>query len=471
MDLFTLVARLGLDSSEYERGITQARGSFQQLGGFIGAKAVAFGTMAAHAIEKAADAAVSFGKSSIQAAADLEAESALFKQVFGTMQGAAEKSFDAVGRSTGILASRLKNVGTKAFMQFKGAGLDGVDALDMMQEYTSLAADAAAAYNISLEDADERLRSFLRGNTEAGDSIGLFTTETQRNTAALDKYGKKWKDLNEAQRQMLMLDISRNIYEQGEVLGQAGRESEQFNVKLDNLKKAWKDAKGFFGSPIMATITPYIQDVADFLSDKDVLLKLEQFGISVGNAINATVDFVLGIPSKDEIANQLNRWWNNVKASLNPFSVTATVKVQKIEETLKKEGVGGAIKDAVDDAWWNPSNWGTTTKQTESGIVYESTHGGYGAGFATGLDYVPYNDFYARLHEGEAVLTKTEAKEWRAGGSDVLQIDYDRLGTAIANAMSGSQKVFTPDGRVLGDIVTEQVSRNIAAGARNRRYG
>lgn len=475
MDLFTLVARLGMDSSEYERGITQARGSFEKLGGFIGAKAVAFGTMAAHAIERAAGAAVNFGKSAIQAAADLESERALFKQVFGTMQGEAEKSFDAVGKSTGILASRLKNVGTKAFMQFKGAGLDGVDALTMMEEYTSLAADAAAAYNISLEDADERLRSFLRGNTEAGDAIGLFTTESQRNTAALEKYGKKWKDLNEAQRQMLMLNISHDIYEQGEVLGQAGRESEQFNVKLDNLRKAWEKAQGILGDPIMAVITPYIQDVADFLADPEVETALTRFGLTVGNAIKATVDFVLGIPSPNEIAYQLNRWWDDVKAQLNPMSVTATYKIQKIEETIKKQGVVSAIKEAVDDAWWNPSNWGTTTKTSSSGVVYESTHGGYGAGFAVGLDYVPYDDFRARLHEGEAVLTKREAEEWRNGGIG-QSIDYDRLAqavgisveNAVANALDGS--FVDMDKEHVGRLVVPTVSRVMAQEVRGRRY-
>lgn len=40
-------------------------------------------------------------------------------------------------------------------------------------------------------------------------------------------------------------------------------------------------------------------------------------------------------------------------------------------------------------------------------------------GHAVGLDYVPYDDYAARLHEGEAVLTKLEADRWRRKEGEV----------------------------------------------------
>ena len=382
MDLFTLVARLGMDTSEYDSKIGKARGTFKDLGSSISAKAVAMGTLVAHGIEKAADAALKLGQSTIEAAAQIEAEKAQFTATFGEMQGAAEKAFRNIEKSTGVFGSRLKNVGTKAFSQFKGAGLDGVDALSMMEQYTNLAADAAAYYDISLEDADTRLRSFLRGNTEAGDAIGLFTSESQRNTYAMEKYGEKWVKLTEAQKQMLMLDVAGDIYKQSGAIGQASRESDAWTNVVGNLKRVWQETSALFGAPIMAVITPKLQEFSEWLKGEGVQTKIEQFGLGVANAINwilnpkiptweefkagaaekfdaineglkTVLNWTLGkvgLPSTDEIINDVSEWWNGQGGSTYERLKNVTkwtlgdLILPGTENTLQK------VKN-----WWNES--------------------------------------------------------------------------------------------------------------------
>ena len=95
----------------------------------------------------------------------------------------------------------------------------------------------------------------------------------------------------------------------------------------------------------------------------------------------------------------------------------------------------------------------------------------YGApGFATGLDYVPYNDFSARLHEGEAVLTKADATLWRRGegAGGAVGIDYGQLGQAMAGALAGMSVQM--DSQAVGVLVTGAVSREMGRRVKGRQY-
>ena len=90
---------------------------------------------------------------------------------------------------------------------------------------------------------------------------------------------------------------------------------------------------------------------------------------------------------------------------------------------------------------------------------------------AVGLDYVPFDEYPAQLHEGEAVLTKAEAADWRRGGS-VQGPTAAEIGHAVADAMRETLNglgVYMGADRV-GDLVTDRVSRNIARNAHQRRF-
>lgn len=75
-----------------------------------------------------------------------------------------------------------------------------------------------------------------------------------------------------------------------------------------------------------------------------------------------------------------------------------------------------SIKQGISGAWEGLKNWfnglweGLFGSRNVNVSVNESSNSA-----ASGLDYVPYNNFPAILHEGEAVLTASEAKAWRKG--------------------------------------------------------
>lgn len=293
MKLFELFATISLDDKNFTDGVKRSTAAGKQLGSSmdgVSIKAVALGTALYNAGVQAAKMAGSLVKTSIEAAATMQAETAQFNSAFGEMAGVATKALKNVEGETGILYTRLRTVGTKAFSQLKGAGLETADAMGAMEEYTKLAADAAAYYDISLEEADAKLRSFMRGNTEAGDAIGLFTSEAQRNERAVEKYGKKWLELGEAQKQMLMLDITRSIYEQSGALGQAAEEADSWSNIMGNVGSAWTTLLAKFGAPVMEAVKTPIQNAINTMTSEETQQKMEQVGIWLANGITKLYD-------------------------------------------------------------------------------------------------------------------------------------------------------------------------------------
>lgn len=595
MDLFTLVAKIGLDSKEYEQGIKGAKQGFEKLDTWMVAKA----QLIADGVKRVFSTIADFAKDAVTAAADVAAEKAQFAATFEGIEEAANGVLASVSNDTGILATRLQQVGTKAFSQFKGAGIDAAGALSMMDEYTRIAADAAAYYDISLEDADVRLRSFLRGNTEAGDAIGLFTSESQRNSKAVELYGTKWTNLTEAQKQNLMLNVAQEIYDQSGATGQAAREMDGWVNVVGNLQRVWKDVLAVVGAPFYESLTPVVKKLSEFLSDETVQMRLGMLASSLGDMAGYVFDGVIDLldellawssgeekPSdtaqalfdiassfgniagmiftgvedflallfngfdKETAENvegfledfsafvddplfqtaatvlggivtawiamksplllvsgvlaliithweDIKRWadkaktaftnfinthvpegfmsgvkaaletiaglvsgiqsaWNTFVNSLN--STNAEKGIKSIQEGWESGGVAGAASAAWDSAWINPSNWGKNKN--------------YGAGrsFATGLDYVPYDNFVAKLHAGELVLNRADATTYRAGNVGGISAESisQAVAVAVREALDGVGVYMGAD-RV-GDLVTQRVSRNIAKGARAMRY-
>lgn len=198
---------------------------------------------------------VDFGKDVVETTARLDAMKAQFDQVFTGDQNA--QAFEQLGTASeelGIHVDRLTDSYNKFGSQTKGAGMDAVKSLEATDKATRLAADSAAFFDKSMEESTAALASFMKGNFEAGDSIGVFTNAKQMDIKANETYGKSWADLTEAERQWLLLDTVEKTYEMNGAMGQAARESESYQNVMGNLTAVWDNFKATIGAPILQSV-------------------------------------------------------------------------------------------------------------------------------------------------------------------------------------------------------------------------
>ncbi len=248
-----------LDKKPLEKTMKEAEKSAAATGERIASSFKKVGVAIAGAFSAAA--IVKFGKDSIESAAKVQASNSQLEQTFGNLQEQARAAMKKIADESGILQTRLQGVGTGIYAFAKTAGMDSAEALGMMQEALQVTADSAAYYDRSLEDTAESLKSFLKGNYANDAALGISCTETTRNAAANRLYGKSFKDLSEAQKQLTLLQMVKDANALSGAVGQAARESNGWENVLGNLKESWNQLLAVVGKPILQGAVKVIQGV------------------------------------------------------------------------------------------------------------------------------------------------------------------------------------------------------------------
>lgn len=247
---------------DFNNEIKQAPNATNAMGGALKKLGTVIATV--FAISKIKD----FFVKAVQASAELKAVEAQFEQVFGESVEIVQGKLDEMGKSMGILPERLKPGLSKLTSMFKGLGIDSEEATDMASRGMTAAADAAAFYDKSLEDAQGNLTSFIKGNYEGGESIGLFANATQIATWATANLGKDFTKMTEAEKQNTRLLFAEEMMKKSGAMGQASREADGLENQLGNLKSAWQQFIAKIGAPVLEKVViPAIMGIVKVLDD------------------------------------------------------------------------------------------------------------------------------------------------------------------------------------------------------------
>ena len=223
--------------------------------------------LATDILRKAIDGVKEFASGMVEAAAEVNASNAQFSQTFGELEGQADAMVKSIASSTGILDTRLRESASGIYAFARSSGASTEEAMALTDTALRAAADSAAYYDTSLEQATDTLQSFLKGNFANDAALGVSATETTRNAEAMELFGKKYNELSEIQKQQTLLSMVTDAQELSGAMGQSSREADGWANVTGNLAEAWKQAQAQFGAPLLELLTPKIQELTAGLLD------------------------------------------------------------------------------------------------------------------------------------------------------------------------------------------------------------
>lgn len=313
-EIFKLLGTIGIDTSDADRSIDQttknAKTSTDKIGQYFKVAATVIGSV--FTIGKLID----FSVASVEAAAAAQAIESQYTQVFGEIKGTATETLNTMADTFGMLPNRLKGAFTTTTSMFKGLGLDTEDAMKQAEIAVTLAADAAAFFDKSYEDANSALNSFIKGNYEGGESIGLFANETQLATWASQNLGVEWSKLGEADKQMARLQFATAMQEAAGATGQAARESDTYQNQLGNMKQAFEDFKAIVGAPIMGIFIDGLTWVTEWLQTAGDKVQALTTWINENETAMTLIGIALGTVTALIIAYQLAQHGATIAATI-----------------------------------------------------------------------------------------------------------------------------------------------------------
>lgn len=318
MELFKLFGTIAIKNADANEAIDDTTDRAEESEGKISSafKKIGAAVVTYFAVDKIKD----FGLNCINAAADAEAASSQFTQVFGDMESKASKSLKGIADDTGIQVNRMKGSYTQIAAFAKTTGMDTESSLGLANRAMVAVADSAAFYDRTLEETTESLQSFLKGNYENDSALGLSCTETTRNTAANKLYGKSFKDLDEAQKQLTLLQMVEDANKASGALGQAARESDTWTNQTGNLKQAWTDFQATLGKNVLPLAVDVVKRMASAVQGLSEKIPAMVQWFEKYKGVIAAVATVIGVLTA---AVTLQNTVQAIKAAINAAETTS----------------------------------------------------------------------------------------------------------------------------------------------------
>ena len=199
-------------------------------------------------------------KDSIQLGMDAIESDNLFEVSMGNMADSVRDWSEEVGNALGLSATEMrKNVGT-IYNMTTSMGIAEDNALKMSKGITLLANDMASFYNLSTEEAFNKINAGITGETEPLKRLGILVDEnTIKQVAYQQGIAETGTELT--QQQKVLARYVAILQQTGNAQGDLGRTLDSPANQLRQLKSQVQNlgiAFGSFLTPMIQSVIPYI---------------------------------------------------------------------------------------------------------------------------------------------------------------------------------------------------------------------
>lgn len=250
-------------------------GPFQkQLNGIAG-KSTNMVKSAFSGIAKAAAGAfavkklVDFGKASIDMASDLAEVQNVVDVVFGESANQVNNFAKTAITSYGLSELSAKKYSSTMGAMLKSMGLSEEATLSMSTSLAGLAGDMASFYNLNGDDAFNKLRAGISGETEPLKQLGINMSQANLEAFALSKgITKSYQSMSQSEQALLRYNYLLNTTKDAQ--GDFARTSDGWANQTRILSEQFNSLKATLGSAFIAVLAPVVQGLNWIISKMQV---------------------------------------------------------------------------------------------------------------------------------------------------------------------------------------------------------
>lgn len=365
------MAKITLDDKDFNKGMEgavnqgkEASNSFKTIGGKI-AKVMG----EAFAVKKMVD----FGKKSVMLASDLQEVQNVVDTTFGKDAPRIDKWAKDAAESFGLSELQAKKFNGTMGAMLKSSGLTGDKVYELSTNMTGLAADFASFYNLQHEEAFEKIRSGISGETEPLKQLGINMSVANLQAYALAQgIEKPYAKMSQSEQTLLRYNYLMSV--SADAQGDFAKTSDSFANQLKILQLKLETTGAALGEKLLPPLTKLLTWITDNLDGitKFVAITASLFAVYKSyQIINNVVLGIRGFITAVKSATIAQTAFNAVMA-LNPITllimaitalVGAFIYLWNTNEDFKQFWIDAwnKIKEVAIDSWNAISSFFTET--------------------------------------------------------------------------------------------------------------